>query len=352
MLVDTTKMESPNNPRYVRCKYLKRPQSSSESSDSEDQSTSDDDFDINIDDPNRKNENTNDNTDEVETENNVNPGESLSSVFSVPDFEAHIPKWGASIDYNGLKNVNVTNTCTIDYMLFALWVLHRQVPNFINTLPQLEITVTIKKIIENIQEQKWNLARQLWIVDIMKYKEKPIRNTISMFGSESEMFLKYIGIYQKHNLKQICTLNCEYTNKIINKDNYYIFFEQKNGKLQLHSYSYKKCKKCKKQILLEYEFVNNPNMLLIQTASSNVKISEIPQIIRINDNNFRVMCVTLHKDNHFIGVFELNGKRYVVDDLVQGVYELPSLETLPAKRTNNFYRYHTLDTATSIYYLD
>ena len=54
--------------------------------------------------------------------------------------------------------VKVVNTWTMDYFLFALWVLHRK-PMFLSSVSNLQPTATIKTIIGKIEKLEWNTAR-------------------------------------------------------------------------------------------------------------------------------------------------------------------------------------------------
>ena len=62
----------------------------------------------------------------------------MPQIIKSSKFEAHIPPWSATISYNAIHYVNVTNTCTIDYFLFALWTLKKTVPEFTDNLPKKE----------------------------------------------------------------------------------------------------------------------------------------------------------------------------------------------------------------------
>ncbi len=46
----------------------------------------------------------------------------------IPDFKAHVPLWGGDIMYRN-KPVSVTNTCTIDYLLFLCGFYRKLSPN-------------------------------------------------------------------------------------------------------------------------------------------------------------------------------------------------------------------------------
>ena len=87
------------------------------------------------------------------------------------EFEDHIPPWSATINYKGRKNVKVTNTCTIDYFLFGMWALSQKIPTFVDSLHKTALT--LKKIIEKIDNLNWNEPRELWINNVMQYKQNP-----------------------------------------------------------------------------------------------------------------------------------------------------------------------------------
>ena len=53
-----------------------------------------------------------------------------------------------------------------------------------------------------IDALKWNEARQIWIIEVMKLKEKTTVDSISMFGSEYDMFIKYLINFQEYKFKQ------------------------------------------------------------------------------------------------------------------------------------------------------
>ena len=158
-----------------------------------------------------------------------------------------------------------------------------------NLLPDLAPTETIKSIIYNIDKLNWNRARELWIINVMNYKQ---------------------------NLVQLFTFH----------------------KM-----------KCQNQINAHIEFVNSPNLIYIESGP-NITLDEITQLITINKINFHLLCTTLHKPNHFVGIFELNGQKYAVDDLDNRVVLLHPFNALNHKRGNKMNRYFTVMTSHSMYY--
>ena len=196
IFVNTSKKEPANNPQYVRNKRQNNVISSSES-ESEDETYSLN-SDLTLSDSQTEASTINDDSDEVlsETDEENQLFEEQNSI-NIQEIKDHVPQWGGKINYQNRK-VQVFNTCTIDYFLFALWLQYKLLPNFLSMLPDIEETVVIKNIIQLINSKNWNKAKEIWINDMMQYKEKPIRNSISMFGSENEHFFKYLSEFQTH----------------------------------------------------------------------------------------------------------------------------------------------------------
>ena len=209
----------------------------------------------------------------------------------------------------------------------------------------MEPSNSLKKIIQLIDSQKWNEARQMWIVNVMKYNKNPINNSISLFGSEYEMFIKYIISFQQHHLIQICSNTCSKTNKIISMDREILIFKKINNEIRLHTFHTHICKTCKTEIIPKLEFINNPNFLIIESPG-NTFINEIPQLVKNDDKIYRWFCTTLNKRNHFIGVFELENQKYVIDDLKKNA------TLLSQPNSNPQVDYFDMPTGFSLYYLE
>lgn len=71
----------------------------------------------------------------------------------------HIPKWGGIIEYKDQKNVKLTNTCSIDYLMFALWCASKLIDNLLNKIPDIQKKDLLIKIIQFINFKKWDKAR-------------------------------------------------------------------------------------------------------------------------------------------------------------------------------------------------
>lgn len=279
----------------------------------------------------------------------VNPIDINDPLFI--EFRDHIPAWSARINYKGLKNVFVSNTCSIDYYLFAMWYLNKQKATLLSEIGLYE---KLENIITNIDNYNWDRARELWIVDIMKYDKKPSRNSISMFGSPDEMFLDFINEIQNHQVVQLCNEKCINNNTILLEDENNLFFKEKQKRVELHSFIRDACKSCKQKIRLEHQFTNETSLIFVESLGT-ITFNKIPVEISINDINFRLLGVTLRiaVKQHFIGIFDFNGHYFVIDDLNKeklAIY-LPSLEilntTVKNPRLKRFYRFPT---TISIYY--
>jgi hypothetical protein len=251
-------------------------------------------------------------------ENNTGPNPDLI----INSFQAHIPKWGGIINYQGRKNVTLVNTCTIDYFLFSFWVLEKLVPNFSNNLPNLEPTPILKEIIQNIDIFNWNMAKEIWISRIMKYNKKP-NKTLSMFGSERDRFLNYLKYYQLHNLYQVCNTNCNRNGFEIQGESNEIYFIRNNNTVILdHGYT-GRCVSCGEFISCDLRFLHNPNFLFIDSLNNNIFVNELPKEITLDNKKYRFLCSSIGFDSHFLCIFELENQFFVVNDIGQTCTFLP-----------------------------
>jgi hypothetical protein len=99
---------------------------------------------------------------------------------------------------------------------------------------------------------KWDLAKELWIKNIIKYNENTKKNSISLFGSESDYFTRHISEYQNHRLIQLCSKNCNLNQNVIIQTNCdKIYFKKQKGNVILYSGFERKCKNCKENISCE-----------------------------------------------------------------------------------------------------
>ena len=247
-------------------------------------------------------------------------------TFSFEEFKSAVPKWGGTIN-SQKKIITISNTCTIDYYLFAFWVMFKVNNDLLEGFKSYnnEQYDIIKAIIDQIQNINWNQAKEMWILKMMKYKIRSSLKNISLYGSEDVMFFSYISKYQEYQMVQKCQPTCIKNNSIYRSTSTYIFFQKENNIPKLFFGYTKKCRLCSVSITTDIIFINQTKFLFIQPSQMNMVISELPKEIMLNDQRFKLLCATLHTqlaDGHFVGVFNFNNNLYIVDDLNQSVEKL------------------------------
>ena len=60
----------------------------------------------------------------------------------------------------------------------------------------------------------------------MKLKVNPTDESLSMFGSEYDMFIKYLINFQEYKFIQKCSKNCSNDNKTINRTRDMLLFKK------------------------------------------------------------------------------------------------------------------------------
>jgi hypothetical protein len=308
---------------------------------------------------------TDDEPDQSEPESdlpsNQNDNENDPQQLLLDAFRSRIPIWGGVINYKNKNNVTLTNTCTIDYYLLALWLLSKIQPNFIEMLPNVGITTHIRYIIDCIQAKNWNKAKETWIVEVMKLSENSTRNRLSLWGSERGRFYKFISVYQRHTLVRVCLLGCSLNNMPLRNNEIDIYLIKRNGNpCEIYSiFDEGLCNLCNAPFSTSIRFDHNPNFIMLQTAYTNVFIQDLPRDLSINNMNFRLLCATVAKPGHFVGLFEFENSLYSVDDMRKEGKEqielLPRYENQDRRRTrgteNEFYFYESVNISFAMYYL-
>ncbi|CAF1093077.1 unnamed protein product [Brachionus calyciflorus] len=322
-------MESPNKPRHLKnTRFTKKKVERNDSS-----SGSEEDVEANKD-----------------KKNNVPCTSSTSSTCVdaptdfLENFRLHIPNWAGLIQYRDLRNVTLTNTCTIDNFLFALWHLSKIKPDsFEETEPTQEI-VGLKEIVKLIDIHKWNLAKEKWVNNFLKLSESPINKTISLFGSEKNFFLNPLKKIQRHELIQLCKVECiQNANLIIRDDSEEIFLKKIKKQIVVHSCYTDRCTQCRKKSSSFIRFYKKTRFIFFQSADPNIFIKDLPDQLTIDNEDFKFLCSTVYTSRHFISIFKINEIFYKVDDLDK------SLVALDEKISSAYFK---KPTTVSLYYKD
>ena len=196
------------------------------------------------------------------------------------------------------------------------------IADFINDLPPIDKTESLKHIIKAIESNRWDIARQLWIVDIMKLKKKSINGTLSIFGGTDEMFVDHIVIFQKHRKIIYCSNNCPNNDSELEGDLFHIFLTKQNDNISIDFGKTKeKCTVCKSSIKFDFRFAFRTHLIFCDFISQNVVLAEVPKELLIDRRKYRLMCAVLHirKNAHFVAVFTFEDNYYAVNDLDQTV---------------------------------
>lgn len=315
IFIDLDKKEQPNKPRYVRHKRLKLQikESTVESSSSESDSERDDKDEIK--DKHKEAQN------ETFEENNIEESGIEKKENIIVELIKRLPKNGAKIEYKNCKNITVINTCTIDYFLLGFWYLNT-INNNIFKDNNLNNNLKIQEIISNIELVDWNKAKELWINDILNLEQPIVNKTISVFGSEERFFICKVREYQRHQLLQKCKENCiQNENLIVCEDAKNLFFKKIKNVIQIYSGFNGKCVQCHSKTSTIIKFYFKPQFIFIQSMFSDIKINELPEILIIDGNRYKLVCSTIHLRDHFIGVFKIGNKMHQIDDLDQSFIE-------------------------------
>ncbi|CAF1070135.1 unnamed protein product, partial [Brachionus calyciflorus] len=243
-------------------------------------------------------ENSEKSNENIEEENSEKSNENIEEENS----EKHIPKWGALINYQN-KIVNVVNTCSIDYHLLGLWYLSKVKRNpFIIENSNLERNLNL--IINFIDDYNWNNAREIWINNVMNFSDISVNNKISLFGSELRRFITFLSQYQRHQVIQKCSEDCNFNlNLVINDDADNIFFVKEKKTVKLFSCFTEKCNNCQSKIVTLIHFYNKPNFVYIQSAHNNINVKNLTKEITIDNNQYRFLYSTIHRPGLFFRGF-------------------------------------------------
>ena len=344
IFVDISKREQANSPRYVRYTRNETIPSSSESeSDEESGLTDKDDL------PNNGTFSENmPFSSEIQNQNNQSL---VTNEISIDEIEKRVPYWGANIWYRGQKKkVFVSNTCTIDYYLFAFWLQNKILPDFISKIPNINKCSLIVRIIEQIDMIKWNEAKEIWVNEVMQLMEEPKKNSISLFGSEYERCLKYLSEFQIHRLLQQCQTSCSnHETVIIQNESDNLFFKKEKRNVFLYNGFLGLCNNCHKRITCKISFKYQPNFIFIQSAFGKITVNELPEVVTIDDRNYKLLCATVHKRGHFYGIFKINNNLYLMNDIDKSLNKIQN-QNENLTRHNIFF--HKLFTSSSLYYLE
>ncbi len=204
-----------------------------------------------------------------------------------------------------------------------MWTIFYRAPNFLDNYNLLWQTAFLKEIINNIERKNFNKAKETWIVDILKFNQ--VERSISLYDTQSEVFTDILGDFQSYVTYQLCTVDCPLYNSINRLgEGFHIFFHRdKNNDLQVYTGLTHRCRNCDAVTSTRLVFNTIPTFLFIQSMNYDIFYQEIPRQITLNNIQYSLISCTLLRPGdensvaHFIAVFHLFGRDYLVDDLTR-----------------------------------
>jgi hypothetical protein len=260
-------------------------------------------------------------------------------------FKKNVPEWGGKCvlpqfhaNHTVYKRVELSNTCSIDYLLLAVWLSKVLNPRILTLISQFEtnfqsLTSSLFLTIDYADCSKWDEAKSIWMVDVVK-KAPNDRRIIDCFGSEYLMFGEHVRCMQKSNL--VCINGaCPYANQSQDFRLEYFIERDLNSNICC-SLLNNKCRNCDQTLEIRFEY-NPPWILVESSVNSAVNFTELPLELDINGRKFKLLCSTIESKStkaHFEAIFTLENRFFLVDDLKKG--DERAVEYLPLNSITSF----------------
>ncbi len=252
----------------------------------------------------------------------------VKNEIAFKTFTKHIPELGGRIIMNEddfLNNhelykkcskfdkLEIINSCSIDYFLFAFWCSSKLSSNFSDVLKENAETnylnKTLVKIVSLIDNLEWNRVKSLWLLIVCRLS--PNENLkFCTFNTEHQSIVQYFYEYQRY---QFCCLSCA---KDIGPNSTQILLYKTLTDVFINTGFIDICEECFS--FPKAKFLKKPYCLFIETfAEENVEtitIEDVPLSITMDDRVFHFLCGTMWNFDHFTSIFRLNGSYYLIDD--------------------------------------
>jgi hypothetical protein len=181
----------------------------------------------------------------------------------------------------------------------------------------------LNQIFTFIEENKWDEAKTIWILDFLK--QLPEQKTFCTFNQSFNVFGRFLSVQQKYTEDLTCR-GCEY-NIGVKVSDFLMFSKAYNSNFLTRDIFFIECRKCKNNIISEHgNFVTKPAFLyceiLYKSMTDSVKCYELPEFIYIKDLTFKLILAQIYEHNHFLGIFLLKDKFVVLNDLQNKIRNL------------------------------
>jgi hypothetical protein len=153
-----------------------------------------------------------------------------------------------------------------------------------------------------IEDDEWDKAKTIWILDFLKETPNLETKTFSTFNQSFDVFGRFLTSQQKYSETLECVNEkCKYSLGIKESD-FYMFSRDDSNKLT-HDFFFAKCRKCKTDVScsLSGNFNINPAFLYCEMSYKNttkpINCYELPKLLKINNLTFKLLLAqNVNKD--------------------------------------------------------
>ena len=108
-------------------------------------------------------------------ENKLDINDNKENKIDIQIFEKALPRWGGWLVINEKNlDIKITNTCTVDNFLLAIWTSSKLNSQILHNISSLATSNKnhILEIIDCIDKNNWNEAKSNWIIKVLNLKPK------------------------------------------------------------------------------------------------------------------------------------------------------------------------------------
>ncbi|CAF1030818.1 unnamed protein product [Brachionus calyciflorus] len=184
-------------------------------------------------------------------------------------------------------------------------------------------------LIDLIEKNEWNKSKSIWITDVLKKTINHNRN-YDLFCDKTEnidIHLQKQQIYESF-INCSCGRHYRFGGEMISFVKY--------GNDVFISIKKIRCNSCSQLNNVTTKFVlqdSNPLYFIFNNSPKLDLIgNELEKEIEVNEDKYVLLVFTIFKQNHYLGVYNINNRLYYIDDLSPRSYKttLPKLEVVSA----------------------
>jgi hypothetical protein len=179
------------------------------------------------------------------------------------------------------------------------------------------------KMFSFIDKKEWNEAKTIWALEFLKLNPGQTNN-FSFFNDSFSIFGKILSYQQKYSENLSCS-ECNIDLGVSESD-FLVFSRDQSKEIQRNFYI--TCRKCQNSVKSKFRgnFCVKPGFLYcemfyseINDSTTHIKCHELPKLISLNNLNFKLLLAQIYiNNNHFKGIFLLDEKFVLIDDLQHG----------------------------------